>query len=254
MSHTEYIQFWSQMKPVREALEKRLAECASPYPHLSARFIFPQGGALVSLLEAILINVYSTWNHGYWRDLALEKIFQRARNANFQGNWMLVKEYLQDIQNTEEKAFLFLRKHFHPRDIFGNLVPLMKRLSRCIRVGTPAPPRVRKPQRKRGYDDKGTLRLSHKWLPEQVHSGPNPDRLFEEHRRPTHPKEWVPKAKVSREQWEPDRVQEEVCHVEENSDTTPNSTTRREDGPARKTETILKISDRRPEIKRMNLF
>lgn len=254
MIHHEYIQFWKQMKPVRETLEKRLAECASPCLHLSARFIFPQGGAMVSLLEAILINVYSEWNHGYWRDLALEMIFRKAQHAKFQGKWILVKEYLQEIQNTEEKAYRFLRKYFHTREIFGNLVPLMKRLSKCIRVGTPAPPRVRKSQRKRGYDDKGTLRPSHKWLPDRIHSGPNPEKTYEEHRRPQHPSEWYPGVKVSREQWEPDRVLEEVCSFEKKPNTASNSTNRRKDGPARKTETFLEVSDRRSEPKRMNLF
>jgi hypothetical protein len=106
--------------------------------------------------------------------------------------------YLQRTIYSEEKTYSFLREFFSPEDIFGNLVPLMKRLVRGIKVREPRPPRrVRKPQRKRGYDDKGSLLLPHEVHSDWSYSGPNPERIREEHRRPSHPYEWLPKGEES---------------------------------------------------------
>jgi hypothetical protein len=252
MFHTEFIEFWKKLKPARERLCAKLAESASPCPDLSKRIVFPDVGALPSLLEAILINVYTPWNHGYWRDLAFEKIFRKARRNNFLGKWLLVREYLTRNIYTEEKSYEFLRKYFTTQDIFGNLLPWMLRLSRCIRVEKERPrTRVRQPRRKRGYDDKGTLLPRHKVHSCWTYSGPNPQKIEYEHRRPQHPKEWLPRTDESVGQLEPTHTTRKggILDHEETSSSSVR-VNRRENSPIRTSKevpSVFNIIERRHE-------
>lgn len=254
LTHLQFIQFWRQMKTPRTKLCEKFAECASSQSHLSKRIGFPDVGALDSLLLAIMINVYTEWNQGYWRDLALEKLYKKAKAHNFQGHWNTLREYLEGIQMTEEKAFYFLCKHFSTRDIFGNLIPQALRLSRAIRIKESSVLRpYKRPLRKRGYDDKGTLLLPHQIHSAWEFSGPNPEKEEMEHQRPRHPKEWFPKEQSRGERWEPERVRKEAdCCVQKDSNRTSDQNDRREDESSQPTETVSLIPDK--GIRKMNLF
>jgi hypothetical protein len=189
--HAAFIQFWIQMEPVRERLHERFAECASPCPDLSERIYMPDEGSLNTLLEVLMVAMYTDVQQGYLRDHLYERVMRKVNRFNSQGRWDLVRQVLQIPLYSEEKTFTFLAKYFSYSDIFGNLVPAMHRLSRAIRIVKWRPStKVRRSQRKRGYDDKGTLLLPHEVHSAWRHSGPNPERVLHVHRPPQHPKEW----------------------------------------------------------------
>ena len=58
-------------------------------------------------------------------------------------------------------ALEVLRKSFHERDFFGNLLPEMKKLLSGLRVVQYDPNRPKRRIRRRGYRDHGTLRPLH---------------------------------------------------------------------------------------------
>lgn len=63
-------------------------------------------------------------------------------------------------------VFLYETQEFSSHEIFGNLLREgLKELNR-IKIYRPIH-KVKRPQRKRGYDDKGSLRSSDRWLPSE---------------------------------------------------------------------------------------
>lgn len=111
--------------------------------------------------------------------LVLDQIGQIAKRRQYQGEWMVVHHILKVFDVRLALYLLFEEYRKTPRDVFGNIIPMgLKALNQKVKVVDPyrqGP--VRRPQRKRGYDDKGSSRPAHRWLPTDVHVGPNPDKL-----------------------------------------------------------------------------
>lgn len=61
-------------------------------------------------------------------------------------------------------AFLYETREFSSHEIFGNLFLAGLQALKGLRL-VPIHLKVKKPQRKRGYDDKGSLRSFDRWLP-----------------------------------------------------------------------------------------
>lgn len=79
---------------------------------------------------------------------------------NYSGRWRTFQEILERAATAEEfdqVAIEILGKF----TFYGNLKPLMELFSRTITEVKPKNSRPRKPRRKRGYDDKGSLRPYH---------------------------------------------------------------------------------------------
>lgn len=109
--------------------------------------------------------------------LVLDEIGQLCRKNKYQGTWMDVHHILK-VNFPDLVLYTLLERGYSFRDVFGNILKLgrvalcnVKILSQEIRLP------VKKPQRKRGYDDHGSRRPEDKWLPSDIHLGANPDVL-----------------------------------------------------------------------------
>lgn len=142
------------------AIDDWIAECQSLQPDrtIGIRDIGTSWDALC------LIYIISHVGNLFWiTDSILRKISQKAYQSNYEGGWKTVQEILeQNPQTPEEFYWQFLQSH-SPEEFFGNLKRRSKRMILLIRFyrRDPHGP-VRKPQRARGYKDKGTLRPPHK--------------------------------------------------------------------------------------------
>lgn len=87
------------------------------------------------------------------------------KKYQYQGDWELVHQLLRNRDNLERKVNILLEKGYTARTIFGMLHD--KNLSRLKKINLYDPYRhkVVKPQRKRGYNDHGSRKEIHKWLP-----------------------------------------------------------------------------------------
>jgi len=100
-------------------------------------------------------------------------IGQTAYQHKYSGTWEDVQEILETPQRTLRYtlARLFFLS-YHERDILGNILPLAYRLSHRVQIRKAYDPKadlrpVRRKVFRRGYDDKGSLRAAHKWLPRE---------------------------------------------------------------------------------------
>lgn len=103
----------------------------------------------------------------------LAALGQTAYQHKYSGTWEDVQEFLEVPHNSLRP--LLARMFFlgyHERNIMGNILPLALRLSHRLQIRKPRDPKtdnrpVRKKVFRRGYDDKGSLRFPHKWLPRE---------------------------------------------------------------------------------------
>lgn len=103
-----------------------------------------------------------------------ESIGRMARNYSYQGDWKVVGEILEQSTSLDiHSTWIILFETINENDWYGNYVPRLIRAVRSLRtkkvyssVSEDLRP-VHKPKRKRGYNDKGSQRLSHQWLPRE---------------------------------------------------------------------------------------
>lgn len=111
--------------------------------------------------------------------ILLEELGSRARRYQYSGRWLLVHELINIV--FLGPTFLFeqlFKRGISSREVFGRLLKeCAQRASLKVYVSPLNKGRVNKPQRKRGYDDKGSAKPAHCWLPTDVHLGPNPLKL-----------------------------------------------------------------------------
>lgn len=135
--------------------------------------------AISVLLAMVLIR--PGWSSYYFLESLAENIHNMARKYMFEGKWKVVGELLsqQDFFKSGEYGFLrILGKYCSEQDFFGNILPLSYRMIKSwFRVSSDYSPYrdpidakliQSKPKRKirrRGYNDKGSRRPDHKWLP-----------------------------------------------------------------------------------------
>lgn len=99
-------------------------------------------------------------------DHLVRTIAQKAYQYSYEGEWWTVQRFLEEQFSTPQQfEENWTRISGKPtEEFYGNLVPFSARLEKRIdyRDTTKTFPRkVRKPQRKRGYADKGSRRLPH---------------------------------------------------------------------------------------------
>ena len=145
-----------QIKTLSE--EKWIAESQSPqsdlpfsvyHPKTAFQFIAAYGALLHRAKEA------------YWKtDKEVNYFRNLCYRYNYNGRWRTFQEILERTTTAEEfdqVAIEILGKF----TFYGNLRPLMELYNRTIKEEKPKNSRPRKPKRKRGYDDKGSLRPYH---------------------------------------------------------------------------------------------
>lgn len=113
-----------------------------------------------------MIYILSHFGDFYWMtDTLYRKMSERAYVANYEGEWSIVQNFLEQYPQTPQQFYDLWLLYKSPEEFFGNLKKRAKRLSYgChLKPNNPQGRRVRKPQRVRGYRDKGTLRLPHQY-------------------------------------------------------------------------------------------
>lgn len=125
--------------------------------------------ALDSLAVLMIIPLIpNITRNSFWTEKLRDHMAQQAFHNQYKGDWKLVQEILELKTQTPYYQVKKLLEHKDTYFLFGNLLPRMERLSRGFKARlaykdvlkdyTP----VRRPQRKRGYNDKGTLPDSQK--------------------------------------------------------------------------------------------
>ena len=136
-----------------------IAECLSLQPDRSLRL--PRTSTSWDAL--CVLYLMSHLESHYWiTDDIHQQMASKAYVANYEGEWEAVQDILEQYPQTPKQFFDIFLKHHSVEEFFGNLVPRARRLSKYIDSKKRDPQaKVRKPQRHRGYRDKGTLRPPH---------------------------------------------------------------------------------------------
>lgn len=147
------------------------AEPSTEWSALSWKIPYCQG-ALDYLAAYLATYFIIPEDCDYLRFLLLEKIFYLGNRNNWEGRWEVFKtlESLNDLTyNLPDVLESLVENHFSEDDIFGNIVPRVVKYVQNMKLVKQRPKKVRYPQRKRGYSDKGSRREDHKWLPREIH-------------------------------------------------------------------------------------
>lgn len=133
-------------------------------------------GALAVLLA--LAESRTNWSCAERYEKILTHIYNLCRNHMFQGGWYHVAEVLShDLLKGSVRYSKEIVRNMSKEDFFGNLLPLAYRIvesNLCTRSMLKAQREltkrekyrgIRRKIRRRGYDDKGSLKFPHKWLP-----------------------------------------------------------------------------------------
>lgn len=132
------------------------------------RFLDP-GDARGSI--ALLITCYLVFHTraGLEYREVYRKLANRAYHYAYQGDWGILQSFLEQKPRSLNELVKMIRSQFSDYDIFGNLCPLIRRILGSARkyklYNRVYRQRVNYPQRKRGYNDKGSLRQTSRWLP-----------------------------------------------------------------------------------------
>lgn len=183
---------------------KQFSARTSPCPD-SPRRIWFSGEYLTCAWEALaflaVLPLIVPGTRNYFQIEAVRNhIGRMASNHRHEGKWRIVAEVLQSSTSLSVyDTWKVILSYMNPQDFFGNFVPEMRRAIRSARwkreylsVTEDTRP-VRIPQRKRGYDDKGSRRPSHKRfdrfsfareeLPETIIRTPAPFAWFWDYRQ-----------------------------------------------------------------------
>lgn len=137
---------------------KRIAESPSPCPDSSYKVYHPIGALRnIAAYGALLLHQ----KEAYWfTDKEVNYFRSLCYRFNYNGKWKSFQEILETTLNFEEfesKTIEIFGSHTY----WGNIVGLILMYSRTINHEKTKNSKVRKPQRKRGYDDHGSLRPFH---------------------------------------------------------------------------------------------
>lgn len=136
----------------------RIAESPSPCPDSSLKVYHPSGALRnIAAYGALLLHQKDQF---WFTDKEVHYFRSLCYRFNYNGKWQSFQEILETTQNFEEfesKA----TEIFGANTYWGNIVGLILLYSKTISFDKTKKTRVRKPQRKRGYDDHGSLRPHH---------------------------------------------------------------------------------------------
>lgn len=182
-----------------EADVRKFSHETSSCPDIPRRIWF-SGEYLKGAREALaflsILPLVNPSTRNYFQIEAVRNhIGRMASNHRHEGKWKIVAEVLQSTSSLSVyETWKIILSYMNPQDFFGNFVPEMRRALRSVlwkqeyfSVTEDTRP-VRIPQRKRGYDDKGSRRPSHhqfdyfsfarEELPETIIRTPDPFAWF----------------------------------------------------------------------------
>lgn len=156
---------WKQLGPA----VKRIAENTPGCSDHSKRIDCELRSAREYIALLLVLPLLCPARNFFCIQTLIGKIHQKAVHYQYQGDWKIVGELLQQDHFSVYQRWTTVSKELTDEEWFGNLLPLMVRVVKAIRFKkqyifqTERSSKVRKPQRKRGYSDKGSLRPSHRW-------------------------------------------------------------------------------------------
>lgn len=159
---------------------KWIAELTSSSSDNSIKFFdVKTTGAFEVIASLFAISYVTDERDGFARRNYVEKISREGQRYNWEGTWKIVKEIISNNILVPYTVIDVILRHYSTHTLFGNIIPLARRLMNSLRIYNPyeAPKsKPRKTQRKRGYDDKGSLRPPHQWQERHFFEGPNPEK------------------------------------------------------------------------------
>lgn len=137
-----------------------IAECLSLQPERSIRISYNR----TSWDALVVLYILSHLESSYWlTDEYHRKLANDAYRNNYEGEWRNVQDCLEHYCQTPKEFYDWFVKYHHPEEFFGNIVRKAQRRTRYIDFKLRDPHgRVQRPERHRGYRDKGTLRPPHR--------------------------------------------------------------------------------------------
>lgn len=161
---------------INEIVQRRISpsETMSLYPDLSDHISRKMGGLKeITATESIALILTFPRNSILYSTLLLE-LSERALKYQYQGKWIFVQK-LCELRFLDLQLYKLLEIGITEETIFGNLIKLgLNRLKRITYFRILYQPKY--PKRKRGYNDHGSRREDSRWLPRDVHLGPNPPK------------------------------------------------------------------------------
>lgn len=146
-------------------------------PHLKRRSQAENPSAQSDLALEIRYNVRTAWeslcllylslHFPYWEtETIVRAISRRAYQFSYEGEWLTVQRFLEEqIDNPQQFEDRWEEISLRPKhEFYGNLLPLSAKMERRLDYRDNSKSyshKVRYPQRKRGYADKGSSRLPH---------------------------------------------------------------------------------------------
>lgn len=127
----------------------------------------------ISSRESIVLILQLHQMHRNWAFAIWMELYHLPKKFQYQGDWELVHQLLRNRTSLERQINTILEYGYSTSALFGMLMD--KNLSRLkkINIYDPYRQKVVNPQRKRGYNDHGSRREDHKWLPWNAFSSPD---------------------------------------------------------------------------------
>jgi hypothetical protein len=170
-----FLETWDSIGDLSRKIAAEASSCPDSPKELwvSGEFLLTAKDAL-ALLCVVPLCIPSSRNYFLIQNLR-NHVARMASNYRLEGDWFLVGQLLK--QDTGLQIYVIWKTVLGSmtlQDWFGNFVPRLRKAIRSLRwrtmyssvVADPRP--VRWPQRKRGYDDKGSWRLSHERIPKEA--------------------------------------------------------------------------------------
>jgi hypothetical protein len=162
----------------KDPKKARIAEYTSPCSDNPYKFVCPVTSAREAMAALYLMSMVVPERLGISRISFTDHIAQMAFNYRYEGDWRIVQEILEQRPFVPYSIGKIILSNMNTNDYYGNFQPLVVQLlQKCkmVPLFQRKKWKVKRTQRKRGYDDKGTLRPSHLWLPTDIHLGENPE-------------------------------------------------------------------------------
>ena len=197
------VKIWNQISKTVCQAQHRIADHMSLWPDPSDCFLkmSPSNSAYEAILDIVAMEFVlpgTRWRYPTYEQR--ERYARLVRQHRREGHWKIVEVLIQQPQGYYYYVDV-LNKNFSPEDIFGNIIPALRRKIASVRCESRKARELRlsrrpvkKPVRRRGYNDKGSLRPSHTWLPDNAYSRPELPPEPEVHFRAPRPHQWIPKT------------------------------------------------------------
>jgi len=123
--------------------------------------------------EAMGIALYLPLINKEWSTFLRLELEQLAYKYKYQGLWRKTHKLLR-LYQLNEMIYFFIEEIASESELFGNYRKLALQRLKKINLYDPNRTPIVEAQRKRGYNDHGSRREDHKWLPKDIHLGANP--------------------------------------------------------------------------------